>query len=121
MLFQVIQIIINQLESAPISSAYPHTIGLELLGGEINRKSRDSCAYVHRDALYVFSVQAVWNLKTKLTVMRKLAGVGQNQRASHCRLIHLVHIKTMLIVEKRTDDTLGKLLRQEQRPKAERA
>ena len=41
-------------------SSNPHTIGLELLGGEINRKSRDSCAYVHRDALFLFSVQAVW-------------------------------------------------------------
>ena len=59
MLFQLIQIIINQLESAPVS-CNPHTIGLELLGGEINRKSRDSCAYEHRDVLYVFSVQAVW-------------------------------------------------------------
>lgn len=56
---EVIKIIIDQLESAPVSSN-PHTIGLELLGGEINRKSRDSCAYVHRDALFLFSVQAVW-------------------------------------------------------------
>ena len=38
---QVIHIIISQLEEAPVSSN-PHTIGLELLGGEINRKSRDS-------------------------------------------------------------------------------
>lgn len=57
--FQIIQIIIHQLNTAPVSSN-PHTIGLELLGGEINRKPRDSCAYVHRDALYLFSVQAVW-------------------------------------------------------------
>ncbi|KAJ7390510.1 hypothetical protein OS493_024542 [Desmophyllum pertusum] len=56
---EVIRIIINQLESAPVCST-PHTIGLELLGGEINRKSRDSCAYVHRDALYLYSVQAMW-------------------------------------------------------------
>ena len=56
---QVIHIIISKLEEAPVSSN-PHTIGLELLGGEINRRSRDSCAYVHRDALYLFSVQAVW-------------------------------------------------------------
>ena len=38
---QVIHIIISQLEEAPVSSN-PHTIGLELLGGEINRKSCDS-------------------------------------------------------------------------------
>ena len=56
---QVIQIIISQLEEAPVSSN-PHTIGLELLGGEINRKSCDSCAYMHRDALYLFSVQSMW-------------------------------------------------------------
>lgn len=56
---QVIHIIISQLEEAPVSSN-PHTIGLELLGGEINRKSRDSCAYMHRDALYLFSVQSMW-------------------------------------------------------------
>ncbi|CAH3029151.1 unnamed protein product [Porites evermanni] len=56
---KVIHVIISQLEEAPVSSN-PHTIGLELLGGVINRKSRDSCAYVHRDALYLFSVQAVW-------------------------------------------------------------
>lgn len=56
---EIIQIIIHQLNTAPVSSN-PHTIGLELLGGEINRKPRDSCAYVHRDALYLFSVQAVW-------------------------------------------------------------
>lgn len=56
---QVIHVIISQLEEAPVSSN-PHTIGLELLGGEINPKSRDSCSYVHRDALYLLSVQAVW-------------------------------------------------------------
>lgn len=49
----------NQLESAPVGST-PHIIGLEQLGGEINRKSRDSCAYVHRDALFLYSVQAMW-------------------------------------------------------------
>ena len=49
----------NQLESAPVGST-PHTIGLEQLGGAINRKSRDSCAYVHRDALFLYSVQAMW-------------------------------------------------------------
>ncbi|XP_067017785.1 uncharacterized FAD-linked oxidoreductase YgaK-like [Acropora muricata] len=58
-LFQIIQIIINQLESAPVGSN-PHVIGIELVGGEINRKSPDSCAYVHRDALFLYSVQAVW-------------------------------------------------------------
>lgn len=56
---QVIHIIISQLEEVPVSSN-PHTIGLQLLGGEINRKSRDSCAYIHRDALYLFSVQSMW-------------------------------------------------------------
>ena len=59
MLFQVIKIIINQLESAPVNSN-PLVIGLEQLGGEINRKSRDSCAYKHRDALFLYSVQAIW-------------------------------------------------------------
>ena len=51
-LFQIIQFIINLLESAPVGSN-PHTIGIELVGGEINRKSSDSCAYVHRDALFL--------------------------------------------------------------------
>ena len=55
----MIQIITNQLESAPVSSNH-HTIGLELLGGEINRKPRDSCAYLHRDALFLYSAQAMW-------------------------------------------------------------
>lgn len=58
-LFQIIEIIINQLESAPVVSTH-HIIGLEQLGGEINQKSRDSCAYVHRDALFLYSVQAMW-------------------------------------------------------------
>ena len=49
----------NQLEKAPVGST-PHTIGLEQLGGEINRKSRDSCAYVHRDTLFLYSVQTMW-------------------------------------------------------------
>jgi len=49
----------NQLESAPVG-ATPHIIGLEQLGGAINRKSSDSCAYVHRDALFLYSVQATW-------------------------------------------------------------
>ena len=56
---KIIQIIINQLESAPVGSNH-HTIGLELLGGEINRKPRDACAYLHRDALFLYSVQAMW-------------------------------------------------------------
>ena len=50
-------------ESAPVGSN-PHILGIELVGGGISRKSPDSCAYVHRDALVVvFSVQAVWKLE----------------------------------------------------------
>ena len=56
---QIIQLIIDNLESAPVTSNH-HTIGLELLGGEINRKPRNSSAYAHRNALYLFSVQAMW-------------------------------------------------------------
>ena len=58
-LFQIIQIIINQLESAPVGSN-PHTIGIELVREKINRKSSDSCTYVHRDALFLYRVQAAW-------------------------------------------------------------
>ena len=31
-----------------------------MVGGEINRQPRDSCAYMHRDALFLYSVQAMW-------------------------------------------------------------
>lgn len=33
------------------------------MGGEINRKSPDSCAYVQRDALFLYSVQSVGKLQ----------------------------------------------------------
>lgn len=95
---QVIHIIISQLEEVPVSSN-PHTIGLELLGGEINRKSRDSCTQMQFNCSVC---RPCGRLKTRLKVMRMRAGGGQKRRPGHYCLTHLAHIRIMLTVEKTT-------------------